>query len=453
MNQLLRLVLPILSCCVCLGSPTPGQPPTVVSLRPAAGATDVEAEAVTELVVTFDRDMQTSAFSFCGGGPAFPKIPDGKRPFWRDARTCVLPVALEPDHTYRMSLNCPAATNFRSKDGAQLAPVPWTFTTRPAKPLSPREQREQNEATLKAAEELIEQRYSYRDLRGVDWQRLFRKERTALLKAESPRAFTAALAEALRPMEDIHCRLQFGEDVFGLGRRSVDALFRLEQLEPLLGKVEMVGQKAMAARTDDGVGYLALGTFSNELDEAAVAAKLAALRDCKAMIVDARPNSGGDELVAMRVAQWFVDGEKVYAKNRYKLPADDRNAGRDGYGPVLERRIRGYEDADKQYRGRVVLLQSAYVMSSAEAFVLMMRQAPDCTTVGQATYGCSGNPRVYDLPNGAKLVLSSWQAMRPDGSCFEGEGIAPDVEVECSSEDMGSGDPILARALELVREG
>jgi C-terminal processing protease CtpA/Prc len=42
--------------------------------------------------------------------------------------------------------------------------------------------------------------------------------------------------------------------------------------------------------------------------------------------------------------------------------------------------------------------------------------------------------------------------MRPDGSCFEGEGLQPDVAVECTPKDLETRDPILEKALELLRK-
>ncbi|MCA8973064.1 MAG: hypothetical protein KDC95_24995, partial [Planctomycetes bacterium] len=123
-----------------------------------------------------------------------------------------------------------------------------------------------------------------------------------------------------------------------------------------------------------------------------------------------------------------------------------------GFGPVLDREIVGNKDTEKQIRGPIALLTSRYCMSSNEAFVLMIRQAPDCVQIGQPTYGSSGNPKPHDLPNGATIVLPSWQAMRPDGTCFEGEGIAPDVTVEADAATLKSRDPILEKALELLRD-
>ena len=98
-----------------------------------------------------------------------------------------------------------------------------------------------------------------------------------------------------------------------------------------------------------------------------------------------------------------------------------------------------------------VVLMGPGVMSSCDAFVLMMKQAPDCTLVGQRSYGSSGNPKPHRLSNGVTVMVPSWQALLPDGTCFEGVGIAPDVEVAVDPAELATRDPILERALELLR--
>ena len=105
--------------------------PRVVELSPAHRDSEVDAGGVKRLAVTFDRAMSTAGWSFCGGGPSFPPIPAGQKPYWKNPRTIVVPVALEPDHSYQLRLNCPSATNFRSTKGALLPSTPWAFTTLP----------------------------------------------------------------------------------------------------------------------------------------------------------------------------------------------------------------------------------------------------------------------------------------------------------------------------------
>jgi C-terminal processing protease CtpA/Prc len=58
----------------------------------------------------------------------------------------------------------------------------------------------------------------------------------------------------------------------------------------------------------------------------------------------------------------------------------------------------------------------------------------------------------HELPNGVTIVVPSWQDLRMDETCVEGEGIAPDVLVESDAKQLETKDPILERALSILRE-
>jgi hypothetical protein len=104
------------------------QAPRIVSMEPPIGAQDVRPD-LKELRVTFNVPMG-GGFSWTGGGPEFPTIPEGQKPFWtEDHKTCVLPVELKPNSQYRLGLNSQSFKNFRSADGVPLAPVVYTFKT------------------------------------------------------------------------------------------------------------------------------------------------------------------------------------------------------------------------------------------------------------------------------------------------------------------------------------
>lgn len=415
--------------------------PKVVSLDPPHLG-EVEAKKQKQLVVVFDRAMSDAGWSLCGGGPQFPKTKG--RPQWRDAKTLVVDVELEPDHQYSLSLNCPAATNFRSKDGVPLEPVPWSFTTLPEKLRPAAEQKRRNRDALKALLKTLAEHYSYYDLRVADWKKLEKEGDDAVLAARTDRGFAAAAAKMLQPTQDLHLYLRCGEQTFGTGSRAVDPLFRKAALEQYV-RTAPAGKQALAGRTGDGIGYLLIAGWTSELDPEVVGGAITELLDTKAMIVDVRPNSGGDEGLAQKVAAWFVDGTVVYAKNRYR-----ERAGVDGFGQVFDRTITGYGE-NRHYGKPIAVLTSRYVMSSNESFVLMLRQAKDCVVVGQPTYGSSGNPKPFDLGNDVTAFVPSWQDLRPDGTPFEGEGLSPDVLVPCSGDDFATRDPILEKALELLR--
>jgi beta-lactamase regulating signal transducer with metallopeptidase domain len=96
-------------------------PAWIVETSPAIGATDVDPN-ITEISVTFDRDMDDK-WSWTGGPPLFPPVPEGEDPYWRDKRTCVLPVKLKKGTYYRVGINSTSFLKFRSLEGQ---PAPCT---------------------------------------------------------------------------------------------------------------------------------------------------------------------------------------------------------------------------------------------------------------------------------------------------------------------------------------
>jgi len=103
--------------------------PQIVGLTPRNGAKDVDPN-LTELRVTFNVAMGEGC-SWTGGGPDFPKIPEGKKVYWTDDhKTCVLPVELQPGKVYWLGLNSPSHKNFQSTGGVPLDPVRYTFRTK-----------------------------------------------------------------------------------------------------------------------------------------------------------------------------------------------------------------------------------------------------------------------------------------------------------------------------------
>jgi len=104
--------------------------PSIVTMTPANGATDVDP-ATDKITIVFDRDMDTHGWSVVGQGPNFPKLP--AKAHYADKRTFVIPVTLQPEWDYRFSLNSIRYTGFQSAEGVALEPVPVTFHTRKVK--------------------------------------------------------------------------------------------------------------------------------------------------------------------------------------------------------------------------------------------------------------------------------------------------------------------------------
>jgi hypothetical protein len=108
-------------------SSIPNRAPRIVKTTPKVGAKDVDP-GLKEITVTFDRDME-HGFSWTGSGPNFPDIKQGAKPFWRDSRTCVLPVELKSGHDYRVGINSQSYHGFNGTNGLPTAISAIYFST------------------------------------------------------------------------------------------------------------------------------------------------------------------------------------------------------------------------------------------------------------------------------------------------------------------------------------
>ena len=415
------------------------QEPPKVTLEPPHLAVAVDARKTTELVMHFDRAMDQTAHALCGGGPSFPKVIEIT---WRDDRTCVAQVSLLSDTVYSMDLSCAGSGGFRSRDGVRLPHTPWRIATRG--------QAFADGEAASAAQRLfraIDDQYSYRDRLGIDWSELERTHHDALTTAPDGPAFALRCAAMLAAVQDPHVSVRWNDCTLPTWQRDVQPNLDLRGLQKAMPKLSRIGRIGLFARTDDGIGYLLVGSFAREQrdDFERVLTTLRDLRDCKSLVLDVRTNGGGDEMLARRLAAFFVDGEKVYAAHRVRDPQADG-----GFRDVEERKLRGNVEPDV-FTGEVVVLMGPANMSSCEAFLLMMKQARNAVLLGENSYGSSGNPQPIAITGSLTVMLPSWQALRPDGTLLEGEGVTPHIHVEAKPEQLVDGDPVLAEALQRLR--
>jgi hypothetical protein len=421
--------------------------PRVAAIEPRNGDQDV-APDLKEIVVTFDQDMSTSGFSFVGGGPAFPKAVG--KPAWRSARQCVLPVQLEPNHAYTVGINSATHTSFRSSKGLPVAPVVLSFKTRGAggEPGAPTISAGKQAESVRQLREAIDKRYSYRDVHVVDWAATWKEFEPKLLAAKSAREFAIVAGEMLAATRDIHIWLMEGGEIVPAFRRSVAPNANVNLLPKLVSGWTQKHAMIASGKAAPQIGYVAIHSWERkhapQLLEAAFAA-LAEVQELPALIVDVRFNSGGDETLAREFAGCFVRERVRYARNVILDPGSVT-----GFSAPMERWL---EPNAKRpaYTGRVAVLMGPVNMSSAESFLHMMKQAPNCKLIGARSYGASGNPKPTELANGVTVFLPSWKEILADGSTLEMKGIAPDVEVAARAEDLSQRDPVIEKAIEWLR--
>jgi len=104
-------------------------PPSVVKTVPRCGDTNVDP-SLSEISVTFSKDMLDQAWSFAkNSGGSFPKL-IGSPQYLGDKRTCVVKVALEPGKTYAIWINSEGFRHFQ--DSAKQPAVPYLLVFKTA---------------------------------------------------------------------------------------------------------------------------------------------------------------------------------------------------------------------------------------------------------------------------------------------------------------------------------
>jgi Bacterial Ig-like domain len=103
--------------------------PAVVKTVPEAGATDVDP-ALTEIKVTFSKDMITDRmWSVCQiSDETFPEV--GSIHYLSDKRTCVVPVKVQPGKTYVLWFNNGKFNAFKDTQHHSSIPYMLVFETR-----------------------------------------------------------------------------------------------------------------------------------------------------------------------------------------------------------------------------------------------------------------------------------------------------------------------------------
>lgn len=301
------------------------------------------------------------------------------------------------------------------------------------------------EAMFQRAWDLFGRHYPYFALRGVDWDELRSRYLPLAARARSPEELAGVLGLLVTELDDLHARVEVGGRPVPTdhGVRGLNGFF--PAFRPSLEDVEQRGQ-VVRGLAEGNIGYLMVDSLTEDASkgESLVRdfdAALEALEDTRGLVLDLRFNGGGNERLGQSIAGRFLSERVEYAGHRYRS-----GPGRDEFGDVQRRSCapRG----PWRYEGPVLVLQGAMTMSSGEALVLMLRRAPNVTTMGARTAGSSGNPERHDLGHGIVVTVPRWQSLDADGRTFEGVGIAPDVPGEATSAAAFVGaDPLFIQAM------
>ena len=181
-----------------------------------------------------------------------------------------------------------------------------------------------------------------------------------------------------------------------------------------------------------GYGYVRFSNFLGGL-ESEVLAAIDRMKDTPGMIVDLRNNGGGSLAMANKLATKFLS-EK--AKGARVLTRDSRPITV-AFIPVIKLETDLDGNPQEAYRNPLVILTNENSASASEVFSGTLQDLGRATVIGQRSCGCLlGYLGYADLPGGGQLAYSEIGFVSPKGKRIEGEGVAPDVEIKPSRDDI-----------------
>lgn len=175
----------------------------------------------------------------------------------------------------------------------------------------------------------------------------------------------------------------------------------------------------------------ALASFSRAATE--IAAK-----NVRGMVLDLRNNPGGFLESAVAMAGYFLDRGEVVARERF----------RSGEEQVFKAQGNGLF----KLMPLVVLVNEGSASASEILAGALRVDRDDVKLVGTKTFGKGSVQELHRLHDGSqvKITIANW--LLPDGELIEKKGLAPDVLVEMTEEDIkAERDPQLEKAFEVLR--
>lgn len=188
------------------------------------------------------------------------------------------------------------------------------------------------------------------------------------------------------------------------------------------------------AQLDDCVGYIRLSSFISKNATTEFENALNQYKNKKGFIIDLRSNPGGLLSNAILISDMFLDGGIIVS-----------TVDRDGYKETTRATKRYVTDKP------IVILINKGSASASEIFSGAMKDNKRALLVGENTFGKGLVQEVNKLMGGSGANITIQKYLTPNGTDINKKGIAPDVTVELTEENIKAKDDVqLKKANELL---
>ncbi|WP_439489921.1 S41 family peptidase [Algoriphagus sp.] len=250
-----------------------------------------------------------------------------------------------------------------------------------------------------------------------------------------------------------------------------------EEVFPPLEQKELVDLKWVG----EDVAHVSLNSFSDWQASISFQEMVPKLKKANALIIDLRNNGGGNTNIGMEIFKYLTNDTILYGattQSRLHVPAYkawgkwtqendtiDNSWAKQSYLSYRDKYYYNFPyTPDTISRKDIRLLKKKKLIvptvilighgtaSAAEDFLIYADNQNHMTKIGEPTFGSTGQPMIFDLPNGGIARVCTKKDTYPDGREFVGVGIQPDIFVTKSLADyLENRDPVLEKAIEFLK--
>jgi len=215
-------------------------------------------------------------------------------------------------------------------------------------------------------------------------------------------------------------------------RGTVEKEYNIQRQNIILKSVSTIPLNDM--KVPANMGYIRLSTFINKNAAQEVADALEKFKTKNGYILDLRSNPGGLLTNAIVISDMFLNGGKIVS-----------TVDRDGYKETQKASTNFLTD-----KPLVVLINSGSA-SASEILSGALKDNNRATLVGTKTFGKGVVQEINRLADGSGVNITTQKYLTPNGTDIHKKGIAPDVEVKMTEEDITKKrDPQLIKAEEIL---
>ena len=188
-------------------------------------------------------------------------------------------------------------------------------------------------------------------------------------------------------------------------------------------------------KLDDRIGYIRLGSFMGRNVGSEFKDIMLKYKDKEGIIIDLRANTGGLLTNAIQISDLFLDDSIIVS-----------TVDRDGYKDTSRSTKRYFSSQP------LVVLINKGSASASEIMSGALKDNQRAILIGENTFGKGLVQEVKPLtPFGAGLNITVQKYLTPNGTDINKKGIAPDIEVKLTEEDIkAKNDVQLKKAQEIM---